>query len=284
MATASSQETIELPWRARYGICPLHGISALTAEVRSYPLCGSFASLPAPDDAPNTANANNESLPPPKPPSWRVEEHAAHGYPKLARLTGEKDFAIYKHFAALNSRNLLYQQARLVYLEHELHDMEKHLAVEDQMLHTNFGLLLRAEPGTAAYSIMEKSDECSRALERYNRLFLDQQRLLNLPRPDATLVDNIYNFLNQGNHARLEFPENAVYAIWDDNRSPIQTDLITLNRDFEAQDLFTRIFTTKVAAFSSYWYRRISYRFMVRCSSTMGSNAGLTRHAEIALT
>lgn len=57
--------------------------------------------------------------------TWKVEEEALHGYPQLAAMLGTEDnYAIYRRFAALNARNLLYHQAKLIHLEHQLHDLE----------------------------------------------------------------------------------------------------------------------------------------------------------------
>lgn len=40
-------------------------------------------------------------------PTYRVEDEALHGYPKLAKfLGGTQGYAIYKRFAALNARNV----------------------------------------------------------------------------------------------------------------------------------------------------------------------------------
>lgn len=48
------------------------------------------------------------------------------GYPKLAEHFGEHpDFASFRRFGALNSRNLLYYQAELLELEEELEGVER---------------------------------------------------------------------------------------------------------------------------------------------------------------
>lgn len=44
---------------------------------------------------------------------------------------------------------------------------------------------------------------------------------------------------------------NKVYAIWDDNREPIQKDLVALNPDFRTQDPFTTFFRT---TFLEWWH------------------------------
>jgi hypothetical protein len=48
------------------------------------------------------------------------------GYPKLAEHLGEHpDFASFRRFGALSSRNLLYYQAELLELEEELEKLER---------------------------------------------------------------------------------------------------------------------------------------------------------------
>ncbi|KAK5127321.1 hypothetical protein LTR08_004360 [Meristemomyces frigidus] len=103
-------------------------------------------------------------------PTWRVEDEALHGYPKLATfLSGTDGYAIYKRFASLNARNLLYHQAKLTRLEHELHEMEMELAHE-QELHYRIDHIFHSESGSMGYNLRKKYEEVSLALEKYNRL------------------------------------------------------------------------------------------------------------------
>jgi len=53
-------------------------------------------------------------------------ESGVHGYAKLADLVGhDGDFAIFRRFAALNAKNLLYLQAEIVNLENDLILLER---------------------------------------------------------------------------------------------------------------------------------------------------------------
>jgi hypothetical protein len=48
------------------------------------------------------------------------------GYPRLAEYLGEHpNFALFRRFGALSSRNLLYYQAELLELKEELEDLER---------------------------------------------------------------------------------------------------------------------------------------------------------------
>ena len=176
--------------------------------------------------------------------TWIVEKEAKHGYPKLASfLGGTKGYSIYRRFAALNARNLLYHQAKLTQLEHELHEME--LAQEDEKeVHYKVHHVFHAERGSAGYELHRKYEEISRALDKYNKLLLDQQKLHELPSPDDSMVDTIFRFITHSSRGKksdwLEPPEDTIYAVYDDNRKPIQEDLVTLNMECKIQDPFTK--------------------------------------------
>ncbi|KAK5126090.1 hypothetical protein LTR85_011445 [Meristemomyces frigidus] len=191
-------------------------------------------------------------------PTYRVEDEALHGYPKLAKfLGGTEGYAIYKRFAALNARNLLYHQAKLTRLEHELNNLEQAFAHEKDLHYKIDHIFLSDDIGaaTAASKLRHKYEEVSRALDKYNRLLLEQQKLHKLPSPDSTFVDSIYSFITSEKGPKpdwLQHPENTVYAVWDDDRKPIQQDLVTLNPEFKSQDLFTKFFTT---VFLDWWHR-----------------------------
>ncbi|KAK4542023.1 hypothetical protein LTR36_007223 [Oleoguttula mirabilis] len=213
----------------------------------------------------STLTSNDSTLLPCSPtleraPTYRVDDEALHGYPKLASfLGGQEGYAIYRRFASLNARNLLYHQAKLVNLEHELHAMELGFAHEKD-LHYNIHHIFGGEAGTSGSQLRRKYEEVSHALDKYNRLLLEQQKLHELPSPDSTFVDSIYNFITSDKGPKpdwLQHPENTIYAVWDDDRKPIQQDLVTLNPEFKSQDLFTKFFTTVGLD----WWHRVYSRF-----------------------
>lgn len=193
----------------------------------------------------------------------KVEDEALHGYPRLATLLGTtENYAIYRRFAALNARNLLYHQAKLTHLEHELHDLEQaHLEHAD--LRYNVHHLFSKESHdeeSPGYVLRCKYEEVSRVLEKYNKLLLEQSRLHELSKPDHVYVNTIANFINSEKDGKpdwLQHPDNTIYGVWDDNREPIQGDLVTLNRAFREQDAFTRFFTSTFLI----WWHRIYSRF-----------------------
>jgi hypothetical protein len=96
-------------------------------------------------------------------------ESALHGYPRLATFMGhEPGAAIYRRFASLNSRILLYRQAEIVCLEHELDDLEKSLS-DRKHLHYSIKELMHARPGTEGARLWDKVQQLDTALENYSK-------------------------------------------------------------------------------------------------------------------
>jgi len=96
-------------------------------------------------------------------------DHAVHGYPRLATFMGhEPGAAIYRRFASLNARVLLYRQAELVCLEHELDELEKSFA-DQRDLHYSIKRLIHSQPGTTAERVWKKVQQIDVALERYSQ-------------------------------------------------------------------------------------------------------------------
>jgi hypothetical protein len=96
-------------------------------------------------------------------------EYALHGYPRLATFMGhEPGAAIYRRFASLNARILLYRQAEIVCLEHELDDLEKSLSSKKH-LHHSIKRIMHASPGTEGARLWDKVQQLETALERYSQ-------------------------------------------------------------------------------------------------------------------
>ncbi|KAK4569336.1 hypothetical protein LTR86_003098 [Recurvomyces mirabilis] len=115
------------------------------------------------------------------------------------------------------------------------------------------------EAGTSGAVLRKKYEEVSKAFEKYNALLLEQRQLHELLKPDSSFVDSMYNFITseKAEHPHwLEHPENTVYAVWDDDREPIQGDLVTLNPEFKNQDPFTHFITTQELD----WWHTIFHR------------------------
>jgi hypothetical protein len=95
---------------------------------------------------------------------------ALHGYPRLATfMAHEPGAAIARRFASLNLRILLYKQAEIVCLEHELDELEQNVAGQKH-LHQNIRELIHAESGSDGHKIWDKIQKLDVALERYSKL------------------------------------------------------------------------------------------------------------------
>ncbi|KXT18229.1 hypothetical protein AC579_2892 [Pseudocercospora musae] len=186
---------------------------------------------------------SNASFPPKleRTPTYNIADEALRGYPKLAAELGTtENYAIYRRFDALNARNLLYHQAKLTYLEHELHELELEHEKEEQ-LHCKIDHLFCDEKhphGSPGRALRHKYEQIGTALDRYNGLLLQQSQLHELPKADTTFVKSIWSAIDF-----LEHPEDTAYAIDDETGKAVQSDLVTLNRAFRQQDPFTRFFT-----------------------------------------
>ncbi|KZF22469.1 hypothetical protein L228DRAFT_246760 [Xylona heveae TC161] len=93
------------------------------------------------------------------------------GYPQLAHEVGtEPSWLIFRRFSVLNARNLLYYQAELVQLEHELNELEARSdGKEDgESHHLEVARLMNSEPGSLGYKQWQKVQEIRGKLEHYS--------------------------------------------------------------------------------------------------------------------
>ena len=94
-----------------------------------------------------------------------AQRKALEGYPKLARFIGEKPgCAIFRRFAALNARNLLYKQVELLELEHYLDEQEEENSRDPETRALQFEMRLLKEqpegsPGWIQLELMRQLDE-----------------------------------------------------------------------------------------------------------------------------
>lgn len=166
-------------------------------------------------------------------------------------------WALYKRFATLNARNLLFHQAKLMYLERQLRDMEKDVRMAPA-LHS-VAEVITAQPGTPLAELRGKHEEIQHALAQYNGLLLEQKALHDLPAPHHKYIDMVWNASNQhtlGTQRWLDYPENTIYAVWDDDRKPVHEDLVTLNSAFRTPDAFERA-TMKLTGTCAYLLHRL---------------------------
>lgn len=100
-----------------------------------------------------------------------LDDHnrAVHGYPKLATfMAHEPGGAIARRFASLNLRILLYKQAEIVCLEHELDEMEVKFGHKKD-LHHSVKALIHAKSGSEGKELWDKIQTIDVALERYSK-------------------------------------------------------------------------------------------------------------------
>ena len=99
-----------------------------------------------------------------------------HGYPQLARHMGEKEaHAIFRRFAALNARMLLYRQAELLELEKELDLVERKNWADPNNRTVCFSTaFLRDEhlPGSGPSKQWEIISLISNKLQQYSNIYL----------------------------------------------------------------------------------------------------------------
>jgi hypothetical protein len=95
-------------------------------------------------------------------------QRATHGYPRLSTfMAHEPGAAIVRRFASLNLRILLYKQAEIVCLEHELDELEQKYS-HHKHIHYSVREFMNAEPGSVASDIWDKIQRLDIALERYS--------------------------------------------------------------------------------------------------------------------
>lgn len=95
-------------------------------------------------------------------------DYAVHGYPRLATfMAHEPGAAIYRRFASLNARILLYRQAEIVCLEHELDDLEKAFS-HHKHVHYSIRELIHARTDSVGEKVWNKIQQLDTALERYS--------------------------------------------------------------------------------------------------------------------
>ncbi|KAF2462017.1 hypothetical protein BDY21DRAFT_368156 [Lineolata rhizophorae] len=176
------------------------------------------------------------------PPLRRRQTHEtqAHGYPKLSWWVGkEPGFAIFRRFASLNAKNLLYYQAEIAQLEVQLQDLEHLNARENESLQTQVSELMSAKPGTNAARQWEKVLEIRAKLRDYNHLLLEHNQLYSLPEPNESDYEQLRNFLYHTSEEGpwLKHPED-IWAFEDGQK--LHHDLVALSSRNVGADKFTR--------------------------------------------
>ncbi|KAF2090985.1 hypothetical protein K490DRAFT_53909 [Saccharata proteae CBS 121410] len=187
-----------------------------------------------------------------------VDDEALHGYPRLAAyISNTPGAAIFRSFSTLDARLLLYRQAEIVCLEHELNHLEQ-LHGGTKELHYRIGELKDAPAGSSGQLLWEKVIEVEGKMEKYRRCLLEHKLVNDLPRPDNYSVQSLYDFVHKEETGGrwLQHPEDTIWEVWDGKQQ--QKDLVTLSHNFRNQDSFTRIVTGPILEGFHRLYKRFA--------------------------
>lgn len=169
-------------------------------------------------------------------------------------MGSEPGFAIFRRFGSLNAKLLLYLQAEIVQLEHELVEIERQNSGYDQpgSLQHTVAELMRAPPGSNGEKQWKLVKKIEDRLKDYNKLMLEHEQLYKLPTPSKNDFIQLWNFLHGpdagGNW--LSHPENSIWAI-DEAGKALQKDLVALSsRRIEIDPFTTWVFEK----FNPWWH------------------------------
>lgn len=180
-------------------------------------------------------------------PDWANGKKSAYNYHSLAELIGHQPgFAVFRRFATLNAKNLLYLQAELAELEIQLARLEVKDQDSDDVTHRNFQwqarLLMKSPPG--ADEQCKKVLQIREKLDEYNRLLFQQQRLYDIPSPNRHDLGQLREWLEREEYGGffLEMPEDA----WDERHD---RDLVALSTRVNEGDRFSKWLADSVMPF-----------------------------------
>ncbi|TVY73339.1 hypothetical protein LSUE1_G007480 [Lachnellula suecica] len=173
-------------------------------------------------------------------------DSSPEGYPQLATLQGTyPQLGIYRRFATLNARNLLYLQAELVDLETSLHDYTREdCESEDpeKRLHSkNWYYLSRSKNGVldsqwyTMISVREK-------LKEYNECLFQQRQLSTFDQPEPGNLDFMNAWLTDPRHGNCAL-EGVDRNVWEAGK-----DLLVVKPDTLVADSFTRVLRRPLTA------------------------------------
>ncbi|BCS02718.1 uncharacterized protein AKAW2_60982S [Aspergillus luchuensis] len=175
------------------------------------------------------------------------------GYDKLAAVMAlDPGSCIFRRFAKLNAKNLLYLQAEVAYIEEDL----QHIITEDKN---------SASPEKANYpysvwelkeSLHQKDEypeqwmkvlEARKLLNEYNAALLQQAQLLQFSKPETADLEVLQEWLNR------EHSEKRYFSPEDQWSGENAEDLIALHSRHDNTDKFTRLVFTRVIPFFHRW-------------------------------
>ncbi|MCJ1401866.1 hypothetical protein MMC11_005083 [Xylographa trunciseda] len=182
---------------------------------------------------PDQVKEESDAYTPPSPlaasatgASHRPRARHVPGYPGFAHLVGQnRGYSIFRRFTTLDTKILLYLQAELMQLEHELSDLE----VENSESEGNPGLqqsvamLMNAEEGSSGWRQWQLVQEILRKKKQYNELMLEHERMYQLPEPSS----NDFDFMREFSDECLHPPDNAIWRL--DEKGKREYDLVALS-------------------------------------------------------
>jgi hypothetical protein len=185
---------------------------------------------------------------------WANGKKSTYNYQSLAELIGQQPgLAVFRRFATLNAKNLLYLQAELAELETELSRLEAKDQTSDDINHRKFQwqarLLMESPPEAEQW---KKVLQIRTKLEEYNRLLLQHQRLYQLPSANRHDLGQLRRWIEDEDYGGffLEMPEDA----WDRR---FDGDLVALSTRANEGDRFSKWLADSLLPFI---HRKILHR------------------------
>ncbi|KAL3252646.1 hypothetical protein ABHI18_009976 [Aspergillus niger] len=169
------------------------------------------------------------------------------GYDRLAALMAcDPGSSIYRSFAKLNAKNLLYLQAEIAYIQNDLqYIIEKDGQSEDK---ASFPFSVWDMKTSEDPVQWEKVLEARRLLKEYNETLLQQAQLLRLNAPEKADLEVFQEWLKEEESRHMWFSPP------DQWRGENESDLIALKSRHEETDRFTRFVYTRVIS----WFHRMA--------------------------
>ncbi|MCJ1235178.1 hypothetical protein MMC14_003145 [Varicellaria rhodocarpa] len=176
-------------------------------------------------------------------------------YGKLASLMGTyHEMALFRQFAALNAKSLLYMQSELVHLEAELSNigLEDAYSGDGQKEAFRVSLFkLKRSSGTDKDLQWRKVMEIREKLKEYNTALLQYARIKRFEKPHPRDLNTLQEWLDRPEGGDF-FLQGREADIWESD------DLIALSSQQVDKDNLTRIMSDKVIP----WYHhRLSHYF-----------------------
>jgi YD repeat-containing protein len=174
-------------------------------------------------------------------PEWKKH---TYNYDALARLIGSHPpLAIFRSYATLNAKNLLYLQAELAELEDELSQLERRDQISDDANARQFQWEVRRLAKSEGEQ-WKKVLEVRAKLKEYNQALLQFKSLNALQKPYDHNITKLREWLDREDYGAmfLERPE----TVYDSTRQEEQNnDLVDVSARTQG-DRFSRFLTYKV--------------------------------------